>query len=101
MHRDAMLVHETQRETWRMHTELVPQYAQWLDKQYGRAFPDYVHRSSSSFGEFLLPGSSTIASPSGDDTIGRPDSSAEDGLESSGSCLSLSLTPRFVVRSVS
>lgn len=68
--------------------ELVPQFAQWLDKQYNRAFPDYVHRSSSSFGEFLLPGSSSIASPSGDDTIGSPES-AEDGLETSGSFFSV------------
>ena len=67
--------------------ELVPQFAQWLDKQYNRAFPDYVHRSSSSFGEFLLPGSSSIASPSGDDTIGSPES---DGLETSGSHIPLS-----------
>jgi hypothetical protein len=67
--------------------ELVPQFAQWLDKQYNRAFPDYVHRSSSSFGEFLLPGSSSIATPRGDDTIGSPES---DGLETSGSHILLS-----------
>lgn len=36
-------------------TELVPRFAQWLDRQYDRALPDQGSQSSSSFTEFLLP----------------------------------------------